>query len=255
VKELTLHRIFGLTNSRHKVRDAHWTLAAAFFKSLYTNDLLGRQEYKHLEVFFKSNIDKNKAKKALEECRKILNYEYKVLDEALKVDSEFEKYVQTARVLKWLFVCLVPLIKTHSLSGREHLVAQGVLNYYKAVAEENSPEWTAYLNTGRTGRIDSDEVRNCLSNISNYIITATDAQPLDPQRFFTPEQRKTIFHNSRGVCQECNMELSSTNFHADHIKPYVQGGPTNVSNGRALCSKCNRSKKDFWNELVNSGSV
>ena len=132
----------------------------------------------------------------------------------------------------------------YGVSGREHLGAKGLLDYYSLIGVEGSGEWTAYVNTGRTGRIDTPEVRACLVDLSNQLVVAAEEEPLDRNRCFTRQQREYIFKNSGGRCQEesCGIALSSTNFHADHIKPYSAGGPTQVSNGRTLCSKCNRLK-------------
>lgn len=249
VKELIDHRLFDVGNGAHKVRDAHWTLATAFFKSIYKDDLFGRQEYKHLSEFLKAKIDEKKASRALDRCKKILNFEKKALDEALREDAEFERYARTPRTLKWIFVVLTKLIGTYSLAGREHLVAKGVLQYYQLVGKEDLDEWKAYVNTGRTGRIDTEEVRRCLVDLANQILTAAEADPLDPQRYFTADQRQLIFKNSGGNCKECGAALSPTNFHADHIKPHSAGGATNVGNGRALCTRCNYSKGATWKEV------
>ena len=46
LKDITSHRLFTVPYEKHKVRDSHWTLAASFFKSIYRNDLFGRQEYR-----------------------------------------------------------------------------------------------------------------------------------------------------------------------------------------------------------------
>lgn len=190
----------------------------------------------------------------MDQCRKILNYECKVLEEALHEENDFRRYVQTARTLKWIFAATSSMSSRYALGGREHLVAKGVLNYYRLISEEGTDEWTAYVNTGRTGRIDTKEVKDCLVHLENQILLATNADPLDPQRLFNPEQRKLIFRNSGGKCRECTIELSQSNFHADHIKPHSAGGETVVGNGRALCSRCNRLKGSTWRETI-TGSI
>ena len=49
-----------------------------------------------------------------------------------------------------------------------------------------------------------------------------------------------------GFCRLCGERLSQ-NFHADHVVPFSKGGPTTVSNGQALCPRCNLSKGKKWN--------
>ncbi|MBI4302099.1 MAG: HNH endonuclease [Chloroflexi bacterium] len=134
------------------------------------------------------------------------------------------------------------LNKRFALSGKEHLVAKGVIEYFRTKDVEGTDEWAAYLNTGRTGRIDTDDVRACLEQLMNRIIISAELVPLDPQRFFSQEQRVKIFENSGGKCAQCGIDLSKSNFHADHIVAHSLGGKTTVENGRALCTACNRKK-------------
>ncbi len=243
IKELTDHKIFRLGGGIHKFRDAHWNLAAIFFKSTYKRTPLERQEYADLENFLKSTrFDQPKAQKALEDTKKTLNFELRVFEECLRQNPAFEVTIRTARPLKWLFVVLILLLAKYALSGREHKAAEGILSYYAAKDKEGTNEWLAYVNTGRTGRIDTHNVRLCLEQLVSHILNAAKPEPLDKTRIFTQAQREEIYTLSRERCAQCGIDLSPTNFHADHIKPHNKGGKTEVSNGQALCSKCNLEK-------------
>ncbi len=61
------------------------------------------------------------------------------------------------------------------------------------------------------------------------------------KRWFSKRQRQILFLVAGGKCQFCGRVLSS-DFHADHIRPYSKGGRTITLNGQALCPKCNLSK-------------
>jgi len=122
------------------------------------------------------------------------------------------------------------------------LVAKGILDYYRKKDETSSEEWVCYLNTGRSGRIDTPEVKVCLEQLMTYIINASSAEPKDPKRYFTAEQRQELFKRANGKCAKCGINLSETNFHADHIQPHSSAGTTDLSNGQVLCTKCNREK-------------
>ena len=62
-------------------------------------------------------------------------------------------------------------------------------------------------------------------------------------RFFNKRQRRILFIKSNGKCSKCSAWLSD-DFHADHIKPFSEGGKTKLINGQALCSKCNTQKSN-----------
>ena len=61
-------------------------------------------------------------------------------------------------------------------------------------------------------------------------------------RFFSSTQRKELFLRANKKCQMCGVPISLDNFHADHITPYVLGGPTTLANGQAVCPSCNYRK-------------
>lgn len=60
-------------------------------------------------------------------------------------------------------------------------------------------------------------------------------------RFFNDKQRDALFIVAGGHCAECGIALTP-GWHADHITPFVAGGPTDVVNGQALCAECNLIK-------------
>ena len=246
VREVADHGLFELGGaSIHKTRDAHWNLSAVFYKGMYNNNPLERHEYERLAEFFQNGekFSENSAKKALTGTKRTMNFLRKVIQEAVGKDPAFIDKVRSARLMKWTYACIATLDGDYALTGKEHLLANGLRSYHSARETENSPEWLAYLNTGRTGRIDTDEVRVCLGHLKNCIIQAAALEPKDAKRFFTSKQRKMIFESSLGYCASCNIELSETNFHADHIVPHNQGGQTTLENGQALCAACNTQKR------------
>lgn len=67
----------------------------------------------------------------------------------------------------------------------------------------------------------------------------------DPQRMYTPEQRKEGFSYAGGQCEYTGFLLTRCRKpaeHADHLYPWSKGGATSLANMVAACSHCNLSK-------------
>ncbi|TXS22426.1 ATP-dependent helicase [Streptomyces sp. adm13(2018)] len=61
------------------------------------------------------------------------------------------------------------------------------------------------------------------------------------RRRFSNAERASLYLAADGRCSRCDAELQP-GWHADHMAPYSQGGPTDVINGQALCPTCNLKK-------------
>lgn len=61
-------------------------------------------------------------------------------------------------------------------------------------------------------------------------------------RFFSRRQRTILFASTDGFCAQCGAPLNAATFHADHVKPWSAGGPTEIWNGQPLCPQCSLQK-------------
>lgn len=71
---------------------------------------------------------------------------------------------------------------------------------------------------------------------------------MSERRFFSDSERAALYLAADGRCTECGAELQH-GWHADHMTPYVAGGPTDVINGQALCPLCNLKKGSYVTTL------
>lgn len=70
---------------------------------------------------------------------------------------------------------------------------------------------------------------------------------LDSKRSFDEREKTQIFARDKGFCRICSKKVTEHSWHADHIKPWIKGGKTEISNGQLLCIRCNLQKKDkLW---------
>lgn len=243
VRQVADHELFELAPGL-KLRANNWTLASTFMKIAASRNPLVRVEFPQMKEFITAKHEQPALNRTLEDCRKTMSFLRRTIKEAEGLDpnSNFLSMASAPRTLKWLFAALTSLGREYSLTGKETAIAQAVTDYYEAVKVPQSVEWTNYLQTGRTGRLDNEWVQHCIEQLSKRIITHAELQPVDPNRNFTASQRAEIFLRSGGKCKVCGVQISKTNFHADHIKPHTKGGKTDVENGQALCVACNVKK-------------
>lgn len=76
------------------------------------------------------------------------------------------------------------------------------------------------------------------------------------RRRFNRSERAALYLAADGKCCQCGSDLDF-GWHADHVKPHSVGGPTDVTNGQALCPPCNLKKgnklQDPRDELQSDG--
>lgn len=53
--------------------------------------------------------------------------------------------------------------------------------------------------------------------------------------------RPAVLARAKNRCEQCGVALGD-DWHADHRYPFSKGGPTEISNGAALCAGCNLRK-------------
>lgn len=64
-------------------------------------------------------------------------------------------------------------------------------------------------------------------------------------RSFTPSQRRTVYERQGGKCNKCSKHFDFENMQADHIRPWSDGGHTELGNCQILCADCNRRKSNI----------
>lgn len=66
---------------------------------------------------------------------------------------------------------------------------------------------------------------------------------LDSRRAFTEKQKAEILLRDNHTCQACKTKIQQGKaWFADHIKEWINGGPTVPENGQVLCKKCHDDK-------------
>ncbi|MFA9220582.1 MAG: HNH endonuclease family protein [Sediminibacterium sp.] len=107
--------------------------------------------------------------------------------------------------------------------------------------EDQDPTLSSYTDAARGDSPAQQQFR--YETLLNFILKdVAEITTKDQKRAFTDQQRIAIYQIYEGVCQECQVQVEFTDFHADHKKPHSAGGVTKIANGQVLCSSCNLKK-------------
>lgn len=87
--------------------------------------------------------------------------------------------------------------------------------------------------------INDDEIQN-IRGIYTYILTREEKY-LNLRQFDENIKRK-VYEKQKGICVWCKKHFKIDEMEADHIKPWHEGGKTNLKNCQMLCKQDNRTK-------------
>ena len=170
------------------------------------------------------------------------------------LDSVFENktpelqpyYVQT------MYMMISKLLENHVIDNLEKDIFNFFLKFDKfRNSEKEKKEKDPDITEFQDKVTHSGDSKASLKWRLNHFLTRFGIEfpniPLkDKNRNFSYSQRLAIWRRDKQICQiasRCHgKKLTFDEMDADHIKPYVQGGETIVSNGRTSCVECNRSR-------------
>lgn len=146
------------------------------------------------------------------------------------------------------------LLKVYDLSNYAEKFGEAFLKFSnerilntEKPEDEQDQRLIRYSNTTRGDSLEYLEYRQKV--LKEYILEEMPYLELkDQNRIFTPDQRAVIYRIGKGKCAMCGIEVSEESFEADHIKPWSKGGRTIIANGQILCSACNHTKSNKYEE-------
>lgn len=110
--------------------------------------------------------------------------------------------------------------------------------------DRREAELSEYGRLMQQGTNDSSSMEARVEILTKRFLRAfPEVQLKDPKRAFTMEERWALWQRAGKKCENCRRDLETLDeLDGDHIVWHVQGGPTSLSNARALCVACNRGK-------------
>lgn len=153
-----------------------------------------------------------------------------------------------------LAVIITSLLKVYDLSNYSEKFSDAFLKFSnerilnaEKPEDEQDQRLIRYSNATRGDSLEYLEYRQKV--LKEYILEEMPYLELkDQNRIFTPDQRAVIYRIGKGKCAICGIDVSEENFEADHIKPWSKGGRTIIANGQILCSHCNHSKSNKYED-------
>lgn len=113
--------------------------------------------------------------------------------------------------------------------------------YRQAKASKPQPPYSDYLLTVQ-GDTDSSATRQRRAKILSALLKPI-FEHKDSKRAFSAEQRRILWNSdAQRKCVGCNRNLTWDDFTVDHVKAYVRGGKTRLSNAQLMCRSCNSRK-------------
>ena len=133
-------------------------------------------------------------------------------------------------------------------------VIQWVENVFKVrrKKEMNGLPWGFLYNEYKDNEYDADKMEEQVSKlmenkevqrksgIYEYLLTGKEKHL--NLRTFDGADKRTKYEEQKGICPYCNNEFGISEMEGDHIKPWIEGGKTELDNLQMLCKECNRRK-------------
>ena len=134
---------------------------------------------------------------------------------------------------------------------------QKVIGWVKATFPEYRPEmkrvqWGVLYNQFKDEEYDTDNLETRIAELmmDDDVTKKFGIYPyvLDGKethlniRAFTPNMKRAAYERQEGVCVKCKKKFAFEEMEADHIKPWHEGGKTDLKNCQMLCKEDNRRK-------------
>jgi hypothetical protein len=235
------------SNSRYSHREVSCKLLYMEWQRIQTgNDSCPDLKKKYLDNFVKANRELSPPDKSLltQEIDKRLKDLEKCFDDnspELSKQSYPQFFFLSLRMIQSQYTHRNLLQLVHMFSPQ--FSVKRTLNN-ELPEEERDPTLVEFGRLTQQGTNDSGSMtRRAEIFIRFFLINYPDVQIKDRRRAFNDAERYAIWIRSEKKCQTCDCELPRLeDMDADHIMQFVDGGQTNLGNGRCLCIPCNRAR-------------
>ncbi|MBQ5492570.1 MAG: DUF262 domain-containing protein [Mycoplasmataceae bacterium] len=142
----------------------------------------------------------------------------------------------------WLYFSqVIEWIKTIFKNTRKEMkgLPWGIFynNYY-----EKTTNWTADEVEEKISTLMKDNEVTDKKGIYEYILSGNEK--FLNLRVFDDDIKTQIYETQNGICIKCNQHFELNDMEGDHIKPWSEGGKTELYNCQLLCKDCNRRKSN-----------
>lgn len=189
---------------------------------------------------------------------------YKIASKLINGEANRQAYLEIA--LSWIANKEGTTIEGY-MSAHQHdknanelwLYFQNVINWVNVVFKKYRKEmkgldWGLLYNTYKDLELDADELEEKISDlmcdddvtskrgIYQYLLSGKEKYL--NIRAFTDSQKRAAYEMQGGICTKCKKHFEINEMEGDHVRPWCEGGKTELANLQMLCRECNREKSN-----------
>lgn len=195
---------------------------------------------RELEEFLggKENISDKEKEVIKSRFRKVINNIREIFS---KQELEPSLYSKRTHFIS-LFLAVGLNIPKYYILGDKEKMKENLLNFI-----ENQPEEYKKSVFGAIRQKAAREKR--VSFLSDIILKYS--KKLDTKRLFDESLKRKFWRNPKHVCELCKQEIKIyKDGSLDHIEPWAKGGETKEYNAQLAHKKCNKIKRDKYEEFI-----
>jgi translation elongation factor EF-G len=192
--------------------------------------------------FLENNETLNPGGKAISKLKKTLNLLYRIF------------HAKTGEIDKpgWiitLYLFVAHLSRSYSITKLRKEIGSFYIDFYQNIIDAPNTRnviFNRFYEAISKSTTSKKNIQYRLDVILNRFVKEYHPQKLDENRLFSRKQKLEIFRRDSGRCTHthCKKKLifGDPKTHYHHSEKHVEGGVTDISNGRLVCRKCHLTK-------------
>ena len=190
--------------------------------------------------FFEKNRDLDQSSKEFKDAKRVLNF----LAECFPADPGNYQFLNKHAWVIAVYMMVRELMLGYSLHGKSRQIMEFVKEFHNDVHEvslrDSSTRHQRFFENIRGGWAET-LLKLRRKTLIEIFEEKFPLPPLADRRQISEEEKIAAYSRAGCKCERCGISLKdhvAGEYH--HIKPYIDGGPTDIENIRLLCQECHK---------------